>query len=122
MHADNAPDFAFSPLGSFLVVLFCRLVALNQLEQAAALAMQEQEQIASQEAEKRLKAALAAKRDPSTATSRIASPSIGESGMAVEIPSELKTESKPSKDVVMDNGTVSTTTSSPKPEVKTISL
>ena len=84
--------------------------------------MQEKEQIASQEAEKRLKAALAAKRDPSTANSRIASPSIGESGMVVEMPSEPKPETKSSEDVVMDNGNGSTSTSSPKPEVNTIYL
>jgi THO complex subunit 2 len=44
--------------------------------QCSALAMAEQERIAGEEAEKRLKAALTAKREP-TSTSRIASPRLG---------------------------------------------
>lgn len=41
--------------------------------------MQEQERIANEEAEKRLKAALTAKREPGSSTSRVASPAIGAS-------------------------------------------
>jgi len=44
--------------------------------QTAALSMQEQERFANEEAEKRLKAALTAKREPAIA-SRMASPSVG---------------------------------------------
>ncbi|CAA7260264.1 unnamed protein product [Cyclocybe aegerita] len=43
----------------------------------SALAMQEQERIASELAEKRLKAALTAKREPNSAVSRLASPAVG---------------------------------------------
>ncbi|TFK29236.1 hypothetical protein FA15DRAFT_664153 [Coprinopsis marcescibilis] len=42
-----------------------------------ALAMDEQQRIANQEAEKRLKAALTAKREPGTSASRVASPAVG---------------------------------------------
>src|SRR5882757_8107818 len=46
---------------------------------ASAMAAEEQERVANEEAEKRLKAALAAKRerDPSIANSRVASPVVG---------------------------------------------
>ena len=77
---------------------------------AAALAAEEQERVANEEAEKRLKAALAAKRDPSIANSRIASPAVGEVSSSSETPAPA--ESKPSTqeaksssdDVVMENG------------------
>ncbi|THH13890.1 hypothetical protein EW146_g6381 [Bondarzewia mesenterica] len=86
----------------------------------AALAMQEQERIASQEAEKRLKAALAAKRDPSAANSRIASPSVGETtATATETSTETKPvaqESKSSEDVVMENGDAHASIEPPQPE------
>ena len=39
--------------------------------------MQEQERIANEEAEKRLKAALTAKREPGATASRVASPAVG---------------------------------------------
>jgi THO complex subunit 2 len=42
------------------------------------LANNEKERLASEEAEKRLKAALTAKRDPATTTSRIGSPAVGD--------------------------------------------
>jgi len=76
---------------------------------SAALAAEEQERVANEEAEKRLKAALAAKRDPSIANSRIASPAVGEVGSSSEmpVPAESKSstqETKPSEDVVMENG------------------
>jgi hypothetical protein len=56
--------------------------------QKSALATQKQEQTAAEEAEKRLKAALTAKREPST-TSRVASPSLG-TQPAVDAPNESK--------------------------------
>lgn len=43
------------------------------------MAANDKERIASEEAEKRLKAALTAKRDPSTTTPRIGSPAVGDS-------------------------------------------
>ena len=75
---------------------------------ATALAAEEQERVASEEAEKRLKAALAAKRDPSTANSRIASPAVGDTNSSeTSAPVEPKSgtqDAKPSEDVVMENG------------------
>jgi THO complex subunit 2 len=75
---------------------------------AAALAAEEQERAANEEAEKRLKAALAAKRDPSIANSRIASPAVGEvSSSEMPAPAESKSNSQEAKsmeDVVMENG------------------
>lgn len=46
--------------------------------------MQEQERVANEEAEKRLKAALTAKREPSTTASRVASPALGANGDVVK--------------------------------------
>ena len=92
---------------------------------AAALAAEEQERVASEEAEKRLKAALAAKRDPSIANSRIASPAVGEVNSSSETPapaepnkSSTQTEVAKSSadDVVMENGD-SQAASSSAPEV-----
>lgn len=60
------------------------------LVQKAALALQEQERMANEEEEKRLKAALKAKREPSTATSRVSSPSIGATGSTKDISIEQK--------------------------------
>ena len=57
--------------------------------------MQEQDRLAAEEAEKRLKAALTAKREPSINPSRIASPSV--------VTPENATESKPT---VQDAGEV----------------
>jgi THO complex subunit 2 len=75
---------------------------------AAALAAEEQERVANEEAEKRLKAALAAKRDPSIVNSRIASPAVGEvNSSETSAPTESKSntqEAKSSDDVVMENG------------------
>ena len=75
---------------------------------AAALAAEEQERVANEEAEKRLKAALAAKRDPSIANSRIASPAVGEaSSSETSGPAESKSsaqEAKSLEDAVMENG------------------
>ncbi|KAI9512728.1 transcription factor/nuclear export subunit protein 2-domain-containing protein [Russula earlei] len=75
---------------------------------ANAMAAEEQERIANEEAEKRLKAALAAKRDPSIAHSRIASPAVGDTGSS-EAPTTVEPkpstqEVKQSEDVVMENG------------------
>ena len=76
---------------------------------AAALAAEEQERAANEEAEKRLKAALAAKRDPSIANSRIASPAVGEvNSSETPAPAESKSSTQEAKsssdDVVMENG------------------
>lgn len=70
------------------------------------MAAQEQERVASEEAEKRLKAALAAKRDPTASSSRIASPMVGDTSTAsiTEGNGETKStvsESKSSGDVDM---------------------
>ncbi|KZT71598.1 hypothetical protein DAEQUDRAFT_763816 [Daedalea quercina L-15889] len=62
---------------------------LNISIRTAALAMQEKERLASEEAEKRLKAALTAKREPNTA-SRVASPSIGESSATSDTSQEVR--------------------------------
>jgi len=92
---------------------------------ASAMAAEEQERVASEEAEKRLKAALAAKRDPSIAHSRIASPVVGEAGASSsEAPSVVDSkpgtqEVKQSEDVVMENGDSQAPTVSPAPEVST---
>lgn len=48
------------------------------------MAANDKERIASEEAEKRLKAALTAKRDPSTTTPRIGSPAVGDSTTAAD--------------------------------------
>ncbi|OBZ76414.1 THO complex subunit 2 [Grifola frondosa] len=64
---------------------------LNAALLAAALAMQEKERVESVEAERRLKAALTAKREPNASTSRVASPSLGESSANPEASAESKT-------------------------------
>jgi THO complex subunit 2 len=88
---------------------------------ASAMAAEEQERVANEEAEKRLKAALAAKRDPSNANSRIASPVVGDAGSSetppvVESKSSIQ-EGKPAEDVVMENGDAQASAVSPAPEV-----
>jgi hypothetical protein len=88
---------------------------------ATALAAEEQERVANEEAEKRLKAALAAKRDPSIANSRIASPAVGDTNSS-ETPAPVEPKSgtqdaKPSEDVVMENGDGQASAVSPAPEV-----
>ena len=94
---------------------------------ATALAAEEQERVANEEAEKRLKAALAAKRDPSIANSRIASPAVGDANSS-ETPAHVESKSgsqdaKPSEDdVVMENGDVQAPTVSPAPEVSVCHL
>jgi THO complex subunit 2 len=89
--------------------------------------MQEQERVANEEAEKRLKAALTAKREPPTA-SRVASPSIGNSNAANEPPINLvadtlvestsATENNGSEDTTMDVDTNSSAISPPSAEVR----
>lgn len=59
--------------------------------QAAALSMEEKDKIANEEAERRLKATLAAKREPSMVTSRVASPNQGEPATPVEATPRPKT-------------------------------
>ena len=89
---------------------------------ATAVAAEEQERLASEEAEKRLKAALAAKRDPSIAAqSRIASPVVGDTGSS-DTPAATDSkpstqEVKPSEDVMMENGDSQASVVSPAPEV-----
>ncbi|TFY81790.1 hypothetical protein EWM64_g2223 [Hericium alpestre] len=88
----------------------------------SALAMNEQERIAGEEAERRLKAALAAKRDPSAANSRIASPGSAEpptsdpNGDAKPATQDLR----PSEDVVMEDTVVTTPPQSESPWVPEI--
>lgn len=90
---------------------------------ATAVAAEEQERVVSEEAEKRLKAALAAKRDPSNAAqSRIASPVVGDTGSS-DTPAATDSkpgtqEVKPSEDVVMENGDSQASAVSPAPEVR----
>jgi THO complex subunit 2 len=94
---------------------------------ASAMAAEEQERVANEEAEKRLKAALAAKRerDPSMANSRVASPVVGDvssSETPLVVDSKPGTqEVKPSEDVVMENGNGDSQVPavSPAPEVST---
>jgi len=80
--------------------------------------MQEQERLANEEAEKRLKAALTAKREPTTAASRMASPSIGNSSNA-----DIQADSKPAiqessaiEDASMEAEPTSVAVSPPSPE------
>lgn len=78
--------------------------------------MQEQERIANEEAEKRLKAALTAKREP-TATSRVASPSLGNTttpDALVEAKLRIE-ETSAQEDVTMEVENASATP--PTPEV-----
>lgn len=68
--------------------------------QKSAKDMLEQERIANEEAEKRLKAALTAKREPNTAASRTASPAVGTSGSPdVEPKTSTGTETEMPMDV-----------------------
>ena len=74
--------------------------------QASALALQEKERIASEEAEKRLKAALTAKREPNVTASRVASPNpAAENASTVETTSDAKptVSASQSGDVVMES-------------------
>jgi THO complex subunit 2 len=91
---------------------------------ASAIAAEEQERVANEEAEKRLKAALAAKRerDPSITNSRVASPVVGDASSSETpvVDSKPSTqEVKPSEDVVVENGDSQAPTVSPAPEVST---
>ncbi|KAI0750889.1 transcription factor/nuclear export subunit protein 2-domain-containing protein [Daedaleopsis nitida] len=79
---------------------------LNGALLAAALAMQEKERIAMEEAEKRLKAALTAKREPNVTASRVASPNPGaESAANGDVSGEPKVTVSESQsgDVVMES-------------------
>jgi THO complex subunit 2 len=94
--------------------------------QTAALSMQQQERLANEEAEKRLKAALTAKREPPVA-SRVASPSIGNSTSVNEPPanptSDVAAEATPTtennapEDITVDTDTNSAVVSPPSAEV-----
>ena len=76
--------------------------------------MQEKERVASEEAEKRLKAALTAKREPS-GTSRVSSPAVTET----TTPAEQSGDAKPaaSEDVAMESTENSESAPAP-PEVR----
>lgn len=85
--------------------------------------MQEEERVANEEAEKRLKAALTAKREPGTATSRLASPKIGSS----QLSADASTDQKPSlqdtsaaDDVTMEADAASLVLSLPSAEVSLV--
>jgi THO complex subunit 2 len=88
--------------------------------------MQQQERLANEEAEKRLKAALTAKREPPVA-SRVASPSIGNSTTANDPPanstSDVAAEATPTtenntpEDITVDADTNSAVVSPPSAEV-----
>lgn len=79
--------------------------------QNAALAKAEQERAASEEEERRLKAKLTAKREPSANPSRVASPAVA--GSTTEQPAkEATSAAEESQDVVMDSAEPSTS----KPE------
>jgi len=74
------------------------------------MAAEEQEHVGNEEAEKRLKATLAMKRerDPSIANSRVVSPVVGDAS-PFETPPVVDSrpsaqEVKPSEDVAMENG------------------
>jgi len=64
------------PLSWWVLFQFPQIYS-EEFLQTTALAMQEQERLAGEEAEKRLKAALTAKREPGTIASRVASPAGG---------------------------------------------
>ena len=68
--------------------------------------MQEKERVASEEAERRLKAALTAKREPNATTSRVASPNPGAEGTpSGDVPADpkLPVSESPSGEVVMES-------------------
>jgi THO complex subunit 2 len=72
--------------------------------------MQEQERVANEEAEKRLKAALTAKREPNTTPSRVSSPTAGAASTAKDLSVEQKpsgTEVTLSEDVSMETDSAS---------------
>lgn len=84
---------------------------IHFISQNAALAKAEQERAASEEEERRLKAKLTAKREPSANPSRVASPAA--SGTIAEQPAkDTTTTAEESQDVTMD----SVESSTPKPE------
>lgn len=69
--------------------------------------MQEQERVANEKAEKDLKAALKAKREPTTSTSRVASPTVGATtitDISAE-PKVLATENTSTDDINMETDT-----------------
>jgi THO complex subunit 2 len=106
---------------SWLVIFLTSEYGLNLFAQTAALSMQEQERVANEEAEKRLKAALTAKREPAN-VSRMASPSVGTSGTSNEIinmneaPVDMKPEGNV-EDIIMEADTVASAASVPLVEV-----
>lgn len=71
---------------SYVFHLFARNHQYSLPAQKAALAMQEQERLANEEEEKRLKAALTAKREAVAVTSRVSSPVVKDSAVEQQAP------------------------------------
>jgi hypothetical protein len=95
----------------------------NLRSQTAALAMEEQERAVSEETEKRLKAALSAKREPAPTASRLASPAVAGTGSDQSSDQKMEGDERssvgevpPSEDVTME---VSESTSAPVADVST---
>lgn len=82
--------------------------------QAAAVAMKERERLEAVEAEKRLKATLTAKREPSSMASRVASPSIGSSSAETN---DAKHVEANGEDVAMEGPSTAPAISPKTPEV-----
>jgi THO complex subunit 2 len=87
---------------SLCVLFFFTLFQISNflVPQNAALAKAEQERAASEEEERRLKAKLTAKREPSVNPSRLASPAI--SGTSTEQVKDATSAAEESQDVAMD--------------------
>jgi hypothetical protein len=83
--------------------------------QAAAEAMQEQERLANEEVEKRLKAALTAKK-PLNSASRVASPGATAADVPVDSKSPVQ-DTVPKEDMVMDSEPTPPASAPPAPEV-----
>jgi THO complex subunit 2 len=102
-------------MAHYWFVLLCThlLTHLDLLDfQAAALAMQEQERLANEEAEKRLKAALTAKREPGTSAT---SPVTGAASTVRDVASDAKLTVQ---DVMTDVQMETESTTSPPMEVR----
>ena len=101
----------YSSYDLLLSVYPCFWSLMSLCSQNAALAKAEQERAASEEEERRLKAKLTAKREPSANPSRVASPVV--SGTTTEQPAKDPTSAtEESQDVVMDS--VESSTSKPE--------
>jgi THO complex subunit 2 len=104
LHADHSTYAQWIAIGqsSFLFSFEIKF-EFKVVVQKAALVMQEQERVVNEEAEKRLKAALTAKHEPSNTVSRVSSPSVGTNDeQKLSVPEPNSTE-----DVVMDTDSAS---------------